>query len=239
MYTFKLEINASDIDNSIINNFRDGTYSVLVIRDADQQTVNQFGSLLPQDMYGKTEITIGLEDEQGEKLDHAVDMLWHQDRAYHKDVHQFVGLYCIHADVGSSPTYFADMQSIFKTSPSSLQALARGVECVNSITKYMDQEEYPYEFKSEAHKRAYRMKNKATHPLVKEDAHGEYYFFSEAYTETDLSVVLQRQVDLSDDKYLHNWQPNDLLVYNNYKVIHRRDKTNTNVRRQHIRYALR
>ena len=49
-------------------------------------------------MYGFKKVTIGIEDEKGEKLTMQTHMLWHQDRAYSKDIHPYVGLYCIRAD---------------------------------------------------------------------------------------------------------------------------------------------
>ena len=95
---------------------------------------------------------------------------------------------------------------------------------------------YPYEFKSEAHRRAYRLKNRTKHPLVWEDNFGKFFFFCAAYTETDLEDEIQSLVEKSE-VYKHEWEPNDLLVYNNYKIIHKRDETDSSVIRKHVRYA--
>ena len=237
-YRFMYELNSEDITRDTIGEFRSGQYGIMVIRNADNNTVELFGDLLPQDMHKRTKVTIGHDDEAGDRLQHTHDMLWHQDRAYHKDVHQFVGLYCIRADAGSSGTYFADMSAVYTNSSDKLKAAADGVECLHSITKYMEQEEYPYEFETELQKRFYRKKNRATHPLVCEDAFGKYYFYSPAYTTTPFEREINSMIDYSP-QYVHMWQPNDLLVYNNFKIIHKRDNTNPNVVRQHVRYAIR
>lgn len=235
-YKFKIEIDASEITDDLIQHFRDFGYGLIVIRNADNDTVEKFGELLPQDMYGRKKVTIGHDDEHGERLQHTHDMLWHQDRAYHKDVHPYVGLYCLIAEQGSSKTYFADMSDVYKSAPQELKDKAEDMVCINSITKYMAQEEYPYEFKSEAHRRAYRLKNRTKHPLVWEDNFGKFFFFCAAYTETDLEDEIQSLVEKSE-VYKHEWEPNDLLVYNNYKIIHKRDETDSSVIRKHVRYA--
>ena len=36
----------------------------------------------------------------------------------------------------------------------------------------------------------------------------------------------------------HWWQPQDLLVYNNLKVLHKREKTPEHVDRRHLRFAI-
>ena len=234
---FIKKIDASDIDQDIINDLHSGNVSLYVVDNADENTVELFGNLLDQDMYGRKRVTIGHDDENGKRLNHAHDMLWHQDRAYSKSCHPFVGLFCIRCDQGSSPTWFADMQLAYENSPDTLKEKADGVKCMNTITKYMSKEEYPFKFDSPVHERAWRMKNRAEHALVQQDDTGKYYFFSEAYTETDLELQLQAAMEATQI-YKHTWQPKQLLVYNNFKTVHKRDSTPDNVIRQHIRYAL-
>ena len=234
---FIKHIDAKDINKEIIDDLYSGMVSLYIIENANDKTVELFGNLLDQDMYGRKRVTIGHDDEHGERLNHAHDMLWHQDRAYSKSCHPFVGLYCVRADKGSSSTWFADMQEAYEKSSQDLKDKAENVKCMNTITKYMKQEEYPYEFKSPVHERAWRQKNRAEHPLVWQDQAGKFYFFSEAYTETDLESELQSAM-LETELYKHDWKPNQLLVYNNYKTVHKRDATPDSVVRQHIRYAL-
>lgn len=237
-YKFLHNIKVDDITPTLVNDFQNGAYGIICVEGADEQTIDKFGKLLDQDMYGRKKVTIGIEDEKGEKLNHATDMLWHQDRAYSDSIHPFVGLYCIRADKGSSQTHYLDMQGVYKDSSDSLKEQAKGVKCVNSITKYMSQEEYPYNFKSKLQERAWRRFNRATHDLVWEDDYGPYYFYSEAYTETELEPQLQKEIYKEQHMYSHNWAPKQLLVYNNHKVLHKRDATPAKVVRQHIRYAL-
>ena len=237
-YKFKHEVSAEWVTPELINDLHEGAYGILCVSGAGRNTIKEFGKLLKQDMYGREEVTIGIEDEEGEKLNHADDMLWHHDRAYSKDIHPLVGLYCIRADEGSSPTHYLDMQGAYRTSPDSLKEAATGVRCLNSITKYMTQKEYPYTFKSDLQERAWRRKNRATHDLVWEDDYGPFYFYSEAYTETNLEEQLNKAVYKQEHMYTHYWKPGELLIYNNYKVLHKRDATPNNVIRQHVRYAL-
>lgn len=234
---FIKHIDASEITDQTVADLYSGAVSLYVIDNADENTVDRFGDLLDQDMYGRKRVTIGIEDEKGEKLNHSTDMLWHQDRAYSKSCHPYVGLYCIRADEGSSATWFADMQQAYESSSEDLKQRAANTNCLNTITKYMSQEQYPYEFKSPVQERAWRMKNRAEHPLVWEDSTGKYYFYSEAYTETDMEPELQAAMQATDH-YKHMWKPRQLLVYNNYKTVHKRDATPESVVRQHIRYAI-
>lgn len=237
-YKFLINVNKDWITRENINAFHKGAYGIICVSNADEDTIESFGTLIDQDMYGRKKVTIGIEDEQGEKLNHADDMLWHQDRAYAKEVHPFVGLYCIRADNGSSPTHYLDMQSVYNDSSKELKEATKDLECVNSITKYMAQENYPYKFKSKVQERAWRMKNRAKHKLVWNDDYGPFYFYSEAYTETDLEPQLKEEIYKEKHMYTHNWTPNQLVVYNNHKVLHKRDSTPDTVVRQHIRYAL-
>ena len=237
-YKFLHNIKVADITPTLVDDFQNGAYGIICVEDADEQTINNFGKLLDQDMYGRKKVTIGIEDEKGEKLNHATDMLWHQDRAYSDAMHPFVGLYCISADQGSSQTHYLDMQGVYKDSSNSLKEQAKDVKCVNSITKYMSQEEYPYKFKSKLQERAWRRFNRATHDLVWEDDYGPFYFYSEAYTETELEEQFQEEIYKEKHMYSHTWSPKQLLVYNNHKVLHKRDATPEKVVRQHIRYAL-
>ena len=234
---FIKHIDVNEINEDIINDLHSGVVSLYVVENANEDTVELFGDLINQDMYGRKRVTIGHDDEHGKRLNHAHDMLWHQDRAYSKDCHPYVGLFCIRADQGSSPTWFADMQEVYDISSQELKIKAQDVKCMNTITKYMSKEEYPFKFDSPVHERAWRMKNRAQHDLVKQDDTGKYYFYSEAYTETDLESELQKVMENSSI-YQHYWKPNQLLVYNNYKTVHKRDSTPDTVIRQHIRYAL-
>jgi len=142
------------------------------------------------------------------------------------------------SDEGSGRTYFADMQTAYKQSSSDLKEECENLICVNSVKKYTTQETYAHTFKNKIIERAFFMKAKAEHKLVQEDAFGKYYFYSPAYTETDLDEKLFNQCSKDEFVYKHRWTPNDLLVYNNLKVIHAREKTDESVKRRHLRFAL-
>ena len=249
---FLRNIDASDITNKIVEDLYSGVVSIYVIDNANENTIEQFGVLQDQDKYGRQRITIGFKDEAGHGVDHDTDITWHSDRAYSKDCHPYVGLYCIRVDEGSSATWFADMQEVYDISSDELKSKAQDMVCWNTISKYMVPRT---SFKSRlggshaatgAHKRVWRQKSRSQikehahtkHPLVWKDNTGKYYFYSEAYTKTELEPQLQDAMRHTQ-YYKHSWKPNQLLVYNNYKTSHRRDFTPKNVARQHIRYALR
>ena len=40
-----------------------------------------------------------------------------------------------------------------------------------------------------------------------------------------------------DNIYVHNWQPNELVIWNNLTVPHKRDHTPSHVKRRLVRYA--
>lgn len=235
-YNFFLEV--EEVTDEIISQLYDGDIGILLIRDCDSDLVSKFGELLPQDLYSSTVVPIGTKDKNKDHVWSTTEMLWHQDRAYSSSVHPFVGLYCIAADDGSSPTYFLDMQKAYSLSSNELKEKAEGEICSNEVSKYFRQIEYPHDFRTPAHERAYRMKAKAKHPLVQSDKYGKYYFYSPAYTITDLEHELIKECIKDEYIHIHNWSPRDLLVYNNQKTLHKRDNTSADIDRRHLRFAI-
>lgn len=236
MYNFVVEKDSFDTND--VEDLYSGAVGVLVIKNAKQDDIKFFGELLPQDLYKSKVIPIGTKNKEEDHVWSTTEMLWHQDRAYNENVHPFVGLYCIAADEGSSATYFCDMQQVYKDSSQELKDACEDVVAVNEVAKYFKQADYPHTFRNKVWERAYRAKARANHKLVQEDQYGKYYFYSEAYTLTENEQELKQ---LSyQDKYVfkHDWEPNDLVVYNNYKVAHKRDFTPPDVDRRHLRFAL-
>lgn len=236
MYNFVVETEI--FDQSHVEKLYDGSIGVLIIKNSKPEDIEFFGELLPQDMYSTKVIPIGTTNKEEEHVWSTTEMLWHQDRAYNKDVHPFVGLYCIAADEGASGTYFCDMQAVYRDSSDELKNKCDDVIAVNEVAKYFRQAEYPHTFRNKVWERAYKAKAKAEHKLVQEDKHGKFYFYSEAYTIVEFEDELK---SISyQDKYIykHTWSPTDLVVYNNYKVAHKRDYTAPEVDRRHLRFAL-
>ena len=228
------------ITDQVVKLLFDNSIGVVIINNAKKEDINQFGNIVPQDIfYGLSEIPIGTLDKTKQHVYSTTEMLWHSDGSYSKDVHPIVGLFCISASEGSSPTYFCDMQSAYSNANLSLKNRTEGVLCQHSVTKYFNQREYPHKFKDKRHERLQRIKGKAIHNLVCEDNYGKYFFYNEGYTETEFEDELKSVCYQNKNIYKHVWNPNQLIVYNNYKVTHKRDDTPDYVDRRHLRFAIR
>lgn len=236
-YTFVKTIDATQIDGTIVENFRNKRIGVLVIKNASRETVRRFGNLVDQDPRGLTEALIANRpNELGEKFSSHPDMLWHHDGGYEPEVYPYVGLYCESAPAGSSPTYFLDMVAAYTNSPDDLKNDAQDQVCMNKAAKYFENAEHPYEFTDQKKKRAFMMVKKAAHPLVQDDG-DRYFFFSPAYTVTELEDRINNECLRDEYVYVHVWTPGDLVLMNNLKVLHRRDETDPTIDRVHYRYA--
>jgi len=218
---------------------RDGWTSLLIIKNASPEVEKITGlTALSQDLYGNKVIPIGGDDnKESGHIWHETEMLWHNDRAYSKDVHPVVGLYCMSAPEGSACTRFCDMQTAYEEAPQRLKDKSK-IKCINDVDKYFQQIQYPHTFKEERNEIIYRKRSKAVHDLVMCDDSGSWFFFSPAYTHVDHQEELIQHC--IQDKYIyeHKWTNNDLLVYNNLKLIHARGETSSHIKRRHLRYAL-
>ena len=109
------------ITDQVVKLLFDNSIGVVIINNAKKEDINQFGNIVPQDIfYGLSEIPIGTLDKTKQHVYSTTEMLWHSDGSYSKDVHPIVGLFCISASEGSSPTYFCDMQSAYSNANLSL-----------------------------------------------------------------------------------------------------------------------
>ena len=70
-------------------------YSLYIVENANDKTVELFGNLIdPRYVRSRKRVTIGHDDEHGERLNHAHDMLWHF-KIEHTVKGPSVGLYCV------------------------------------------------------------------------------------------------------------------------------------------------
>jgi len=227
----------SDLNQSYIDELYDGSTQVLIVKNASKEDIHQFGELEMQDLYLKTEVPIG-HNIDNDHVMQEYDMRWHSDRAYDQVPHTFVGLYCEHANKGSSPTYFHDNISGWKSIPDDLKQKIKDEGPVfHSIKTYFERAEYPHDFRSKAYERHFKMHAKGWHELYKNDKFGEYLFFSEGYANTKYLDEIKNNFYLEDNIHIHNWQPGDLVCWNNYTVSHKRDHTPPEVKRTLYRYA--
>ena len=226
------------VTDQSIESLCNNSVGVVIVDNAKEEDIDRFGNIIPQDLYGSEVVPIGTLDKTEQHVHSTPEMLWHSDRSYSKDVHPIVGLFCIAADQGSSPTYFCDMQLAYKNASEELKNKTEGVSCQHSIAKYSDQIGYPHDFKDKRWERLHRLKGRTKHDLVCEDSYGKYFFYSEGYTETSFEDELKDVCYQNKNIYKHVWRPNQLVVYNNYKVTHKRDETPTHVDRRHLRFAV-
>ena len=238
---FKKEIALTEghLSAALCKKVRNGDIGVLIIREANEdiESISKL-KLLPQDLYGSKVIPVGGDDNtKSTHVWHETEMLWHNDRAYSSDCHPVVGLYCQSAPKGSATTRFCDMQAAWFDAPQELKDKSN-INCLNTVDKYFVQAEYPHTFKEDRAEKIYRRRAKAEHPLTMKDLTGSWFFFSPAYTWCDHEDELMEHCFQEKYIYEHHWNENDLLVYNNLKVVHARGKTPTEIKRRHLRYAL-
>mgnify|MGYP001294766940 FL=1 len=218
---------------------KEGDLSLLIYKGANEKTVPEYSGLemVDQDLYGSKVIPVGADNnDETDHVWHETKMLWHSDRSYSSDVHPVVGLYCQSAPEGSATTLFCDMQQAWRDASTELKEKSN-IWCIHDVDKYFQQAQYPHTFKPRMEK-IYRKRSKARHPLTMNDKSGTYFFYSPAYTYCDHEEELLEHI--IQDKYIyeHHWKDNDLLIYNNLKIIHSRGETASDVKRRHLRYAL-
>ncbi len=225
-------------DLNDLKDFFNGNIQVLIVKNADINTIHKVGTLENQDLYGKKEVPIGTDDKNEDHVWQEEDMMWHNDRAYLSDIHPFVGLYCKEAEQGSSPTYFCNSIKAWSKLKDDLKKKVIDEGPVEfSVRNYFERSAYPHDFRSPVYKRAFLMKSKTKQSIYRNDAFGEYIFFSPAYAGTKYFDELNQIFEDKDNIHVHNWSAGDLVIWNNMTVSHKRDHTPSHVRRRLVRYA--
>jgi len=228
----------SKIEQSDIDALYQGDIQILCVKNASREDVVKFGELEEQDLYFKKEVPIGTDGNDEDFVWQEEDMLWHSDRAYLQDVHAFCGLYCVAADEGSSPTYFLDSIQAWKDLDEDLKKKVKEEGKVEfSVRNYFDRTNYPHDFRTPVYRRAFLMRSKAKHSMYRKDKFGEYIFYSPGYTSTQYLEELNNSLYQEKNIYTHNWEPGDLVVWNNWTTSHKRDHTPSHVDRRLFRYA--
>ena len=207
----------------IINNFFDDRDPLTWIKD--------YGVPQPQDYNGSLVVEVTTEQPTiKETLSANNDLPWHHDKGYLPEVHSHVAIYCVQAD-NAGAIQFCDMAAAYKDAPDHLKIQEL---CKHSVKKFFDQyPNHPCNFESPAIERLYK-RSHSYHKLIHND---EYFFFSEAYTESSVRDELIEHC--YQDKYIttHQYKTGDLILYDNMRMCHRRDGT-VNGKKQLLRFAL-
>ena len=193
---------------------------MIIKRNADQSEIYNYGNLVKQDTGS---YTVKICSEPGETDLHVqTSMPWHHDRGYSSNIHKKIGLYCLEADENAGNLYICDMLLAYKNAPKSLIKECQNVMAVQSAGKYIDNG-FVYSFKSEKDKRYLKRFAKCERPLIGKGC----FFYSEAYTLLDPSLEERLQDHCYQDKFIHKheYQPNDLIIFDNIRYTHRRDKS--------------
>lgn len=208
---------------NIKNNFFDKRDPEVWIKD--------FGDPVPQDFYGSLVIEVTTEEPtRRENLSAKNDLPWHHDRGYLAEVHSHVAIYCVEAD-NAGAIQFCDMRAAYEDAPEELKLPEL---CRHSVKKFFEQyPDHPCKFERKAEERLYK-RSHAYHELIQND---EYFFFSEAYTD---SIIRDRLIEhCYQEKYIttHEYKTGDLIIYDNKRLCHRRDGT-VNGKKRLLRFAL-
>ena len=223
---------------SDLEDLREGNIDIFVVKDASKDTIKEFGELIKQDMMQADEVPIGYQDEAYNLSTHS-DMAWHNDGSHLRSPYPFAALYCEDIDQGASPTHFCDMKQAWKSLPENIKDKVKKSKRAEFAVRnwYTRDFIWPYEFQDEKDKHTYLRFARALQHLYRNDKFGEYLYFSPAHTTTDLLEDLNK-VFKDECIYTHHWESNDLVVWNNFTLSHKRDASPDDLMRKLIRYAV-
>ena len=193
--------------------------------------IKDFGDPVPQDFYGSLVIEVTTEEPtRRETLSAKVDLPWHHDKGYLSEVHSHVAIYCIEAN-NAGAIQFCDMRAAYEEAPPELKFQEL---CKHSVKKFFEQyPDHPCSFETKAEERLYK-RSHSYHNLIQND---EYFFFSQAYTDSAIRDSLIEHC--YQEKYIttHEYKTGDLIIYDNKRLCHRRDGT-VDGKKRLLRFAL-
>ena len=228
------------VDEETMAKFYNGEIEAIIIKNSTADTMKELGTLESQDLHGTYEVPIGANQasEKKQVLRQEEDQPWHNDRMYYKDIHPFCGLRAIQVEEGAGDTYFCDMRAAWDSLPEELKQNVRDEgEVPFSLANFFKRARYPYDVQSKAELRWLQMKRKCMNTICKEDQYGEYAYFSPLYVESKYYDELNELLFKDEFIYKHTWSDNDLVIWNNYTLSHKRDGTPRHIVRDLVRYA--
>ena len=202
-----------------IQDLKKGIVSVLIVRDiplsmkALFKELNRIGLFQRQDVSYKFINTSNINEEKQA-------LPWHMDRSYHFHPPRFIALYARSVpkkEVGGETSY-CDLQKAYQDLPIETMEELNDLQLLH-LNKYVLIPKQSKKIKKNFHILS------AVHPLVQFDEMGKYLFFSEDYVaDFYLKEKLCQHIYQATYIYKHHWSSFDLVISNNFKTNHRREK---------------
>ena len=208
------------IENKDIQDLKRGFVSALVVRNIEFSKDSLTGLLLKLGSFQRQDISGGafVNTISGKGASQSID--WHADRAYHPYPPRFVALYSLSTldKKRGGATCFCDLQKAYQDMPESMKKKINPLNLL-FFNRYML-------YKALWPQRGRFRLLSAIHPLVRSDETGKYLFFNRDYTaDFELKSELCRHIYKKAYIYTHYWSRFDLLISNNFKTNHLRQKT--------------
>jgi taurine dioxygenase len=169
----------------------------------------------------------------------AGEAVWHADMTYIETPPKAAILYALEIPVGQGDTYFANMVAAYEDLPADLKAAVEGRQAIHDAAhNSAGMLRKGYEESSDP-----RQTPGARHPLVRQDpASGRralflgrrphaYVLGLEPAESDDLLDRLWAHATQPKYTWSHQWQPGDLLMWQNLWILHRRDGFEETARR--------
>lgn len=189
---------ADDINLALLQNLFIGTYDLIVLKNADESILSNLSNV--KDIL----ITDKHEDESPKLGIHAShDLPWHIDRILEDPVFCINNLFCRKFDDDASPTLFSFMRRKIIDKHRDIKV----TYSLHNLTGLDVKEDLKDKIK--------------TYNLVQEDSAGEYYFYTSKIGNKNYDFLFEDENYI----YVHNWEVGDLVLWNNYTVAHKRNKS--------------
>lgn len=187
------------INLELLQDLFDGKYDIIVVKNADRNILKDIANV--KDIW----ITDNHKEEVPLLGIHADNELpWHIDRILQEPIFCINNLYCTKFDNGASPTLFNIMRR-------DIPIEHKNVIITYTMPNTLDDIKIKKDFVGKTKK----------YNLVQEDNYGEYYLYTGIISDKDYSSLWNKKEYI----YTHNWEIGDLVLWNNYTVAHKREKS--------------
>lgn len=203
------------ITDADIQDLKKGVVSVLVVRSFRLSETALFRELKRIGQFQRQDISRDFLGTSVINSKHPA-LPWHMDRSYHHHLPRFIALYALSVPekkVGGETSY-CDMQKAYED----LSATMKKEICDLQLL-------YSNKCKVSSYKKKFPISS-AIHPLVQSDETGKYLFFDRDYAVNfHLKEKLCQHIYQTAYIYKHHWSSWDLVLSNNFKTNHQREKT--------------